>query len=586
MAIEVIDVDLELVEETRDWIEKVEGKERELKGLYARMETDQNLYRLAKFTMKDFNEKKVPKVRNMTLPDAKIFGNKVVGTLKRAHMQTEIELDEDKDNKGASKLEKFFDSYFYKIDEEFSNRGIRGGFDGTSSGQSAIRGWLAYLSSPYVKNNKFYTGVRVWDTQFVSFEHGMDGLLWAACRMTRNKLAIKGEFNYEISGDDAEVIDIWTTTKNIVFVDNEVVRDEEHGWTDMEGNPVCPVVIEGCDAGVFMRDDEYQTYEGESIYDCIRDLIDDLNGTASVFNTLNYRAFQGSTQLTGVEDPNNFNLNGGSPYGEREVVVLKKGEEFKPIPIQDVKNSTTYLLNLIESRLQRGSLPATDYGSISFPMSAVAIKGLGESADTVYLPRFDQRARAKQALCKIIASQWLTLKPTEAKFEAPDDSVMKGNWELTFRYWNISPVENVADYAVAGEASKYFAPEDVIKEVLRVEDPDAAIRRRRAYEAETVSPLLFKWRRANALLEDGKEFEAALMVAEMGFTIEDMMNPQVDSNKMIQAAEKQAQMQQQGGGTGLSLPDLVGGTGRAGAGQLSSQQESAQMKAQQGVTGG
>ena len=558
--------------ETVDWLEKIKKREQELEPLYTRMDRDRVSYYLEAFILKDEADNAVPNIRNITLNDPATYADQVIAALQGAEPQTVVE------GKGLKKLadkkttvvERFLDNYFLAADERLANLGIPGGLDGAVCGQISIRGWIAARSAPHMDGDgEFVPDVVPWDTRYVSYERGPKGLAWAAYRTVKSKSLCLDLYGFEPQGDSGKVLDLWTPAANLIYIDEELKKTETHTFG------VVPVIIEACPISAFLRDEGWIAHDGESIYLAVRDLYEQLNQLTTVLNTINMRAFQGSLQ-TQTEDPETFNLD--SPFGERQLIPLKIGEEIKLVPLQDIKQATRYLLNLIESRLQRGSLAATDYGNLTFPLSAVAIKQLGEAKNNTLIPRLDARARFNQRLSKLIIRQWIggTFKADlgpegeEVSYSAAE---LAGAYTITYKYFPVSPMENIANFAVADVASQYFDEETVLADVLHVQDPQGMIQKRRSEMADKIIPELRLLHMAEAKLAEGKKLEAAMIAGKMGMSLEQLRAGEVDESQVMTGAMGG---QPGAGGGRKPLVDLFG-PGRAKPGAKSSNQEAAEM---------
>jgi len=549
-----------------NWEQTVKEKEAENSALNDRRKRDTELYRLTKFTLKDPDGRSISRSRNITLNDPRTYADHVISTVKGAELTREIEGEQLKD-KDASAIEQMLADYMSLADAEMAWLNIRGGLIGSAAGQVAIPGGVAWRSYPYVDKGKFHPGLIPWDINHVAYEVGRDGYSWASYRMKKSKAAINSEYpdaNY--TGKEGEVVDILTPDENIILIDGSEFKKAKHkfGYT--------PVIIELNDTSVFLRDEDYMEYEGEGIYASVRDLYTELNELASIFKTINFRAFQGS-MLFETEDPSQISPPMANVYGEREVIYVKIGEKVVPVPISDIKKSTLYLLNLIEARLQRGSLPATDYGNLAFTLSAVAIKALGEAKNSVLVPLLDTISRALKRLYVMIIEQWVIGGFSDDEITAPKAGILQSKYKIGIELSAISPVENIANYTVADAASRWMDDEQILSDIIHDPNPAETIQRKRSQDAEELSPRLKIWRKAKALLAEGEELEAAMLIGEIGLSLEQLKSGEIDTGKPVQGP---------GNRQGPSLPGLFGNS-RVTPGAKSSNQEAAEMASNLGV---
>jgi len=558
-----------------DWPERIKDREKELEDLYTRMDRDRKLYQLEAFELKDLAGEKITSVRNLTLNDPATYAKRVTDALMGATPQTVVT------GKGMKKLadkkttvvEQFLNNYFMMADERLANLGIAGGLDAAIDGQLCIRGGAAVRSAPHMDDDgEFAPDIMIWDRRYVSWESGPKGLEWANYRTERGKAQIKQLYGLDVVGDTGKVLDLWTPTDNFIYID-EVLKD-----TQPHTFGFVPVIIEACPTSAFLRDEGWIAHDGESIYATVRDLYEALNQLATVLNTINMRAFQGSLQ-TQTEDPAKFNLE-DSPFDERQLIPLKVGEKIELIPIADIKRATLYLLQLIEQRLQRGSLAATDYGNLNFPLSAVAIKTLSEARNSLLVPLIHAKSMLKSRLSKMLTRQWIdgafeAYLGQEGEEVSYSPAELEGTYKITYKYFPVTPVENIANYAVADVAREYLDEEKVLEEILHVQDPHAVIMKRRSERADKVIPELDLLHMAMAKVDEGLPLEAALIAGKLGLSLEELKAGEVDEKKVMQGLSAPGG---EGGPRGKQLVDVFGRQGGK-PGARSSQQESAEMEA-------
>lgn len=544
----------------------------ELQDLRTRMENDRKLYYYSKnkYTMLNARNNNVPGAKNTTMPDPRLFADKVIASMKSARLTKEIEGDDLKDE-GANDIEQFLTDYMALVDQHLVYLGYRGGLHGVDCGRATLRGWLYTKCFPYEHEGKFYPGVIPWDAAYSCYEYGRDSLNWMGTKMKRTKAQIEAEYPEvtNLKGKEAEVIDIITTEGEEIYIESKPVKPVKHkfGFT--------PGVVEANDISAALRDEGYMEHEGESIFPNVRDLYPVLNEYVTVLRSIHNRTFL-TNYIAKLKDKKQGKIEG--VYDEMGVIPMEVGEDMIPQLIQDIKQSSIYLLNLIEARLQRGGLPATDYGNLNFTLSAVAIKTLSEAHNSVLGPLLDTIARSRKQLYRMIIDCWNTGNYKHEDITAPDKSVLKSKFDIGIQLESISGIENIANYSLASEATRWMGDEQVLSEILHVENPQEAIRKRRCDRAEFLtsqSPPLQIWNSAEALLEDGQEMKAAMTAGLLGITLEQLKGGEFNPET--------PKMPAGGNGSNLpSLPDLFG-PGRVNPGEQSSYQESANMSKQLGV---
>jgi hypothetical protein len=268
------------------------------------------------------------------------------------------------------------------------------------------------------------------------------------------------------------------------------------------------------------------------------------------------------------------------PLGEANLFGMKKGEKFEPLMIQDLKRTVIYILNLIETRLQRGTLPSSDYGNVSAPMSAVAIKQLGEARNKVLGPLMQTIGRARERLNRMIIDQWNMSEFSHSSIPDPGEGIMKSNFNIRVELVYLSPLENIANYSIASEARNYMKMEDVLAKILHDKTPQDTLRGKRAEEIEELVPELKVLRGYKDLLEDKKDDEAMLVGVRLAQMLSNQQAPDGGiAGKASQTAFNDAEASK------ARLMEMFGGGHKVAPGAPSSQQEAANMAEQLSVGG-
>lgn len=563
-------------------LKAVKDKEAELGDLRSRMDRSEKLYRMDAYELKDSLSNTLPEVYNLNLPDARFFADQLIGDIISADENCEVKSKDIKE-KEASEVEAFKDDYMTLANQNLANLGVGGGLRSAMTSQLSLRGWSYTKSFPHVYKGKFYPGVMQWDAISSSYESDIDGLKWAACKYTRSRDKILAEYPDAVcKNDSAEVLDVLTKDTNFIFVDNQPARAPlRHNFL------VVPVIIEFNPMSAYLRTEGYMQYEGDDIFSSVRDLYDHLFRLASVLETRLMRSFLNNHTLTG-NDENSFpdpNIQ-PPPSGERGIIPLKKGERLDNLTLGDIKNEIVYYIQLIETRLQRGTLPNTEYGQGFSGASGVGIKALGEQRNARYIPIMQSMGRALSRLYRLIINQWAIGGFSHDDITAPKDSVLSKKFTVDVDISFISPVESVANYMIAKDQMALGMPlEYVLTNTIHDPNPHKTMLDIYAYRAQFLtsqSPPLEIWRCAKALKEQKKEIEAGFTLGLLGMGIEALDAKDFAS---LQQPPKPSNGANQGEGDSLSLSDLTN-RNKVAPGMLSSNEEAAQMSKQMGVQSG
>ena len=223
---------------------------------------------------------------------------------------------------------------------------------------------------------------------------------------------------------------------------------------------------------------------------------------------------------------------------------------------------------MIETRIQRGSLSNLDLGIMgNQPWSAIALIEIGEGRDQIFLPRLGARGLLKQDIAEMFTRQVIDIGGsvklgTRGHKRTFEIGKLQGEYETTYKYYVKSPKIDVARLSMAGPAERYYDLKTILSDILQAEDPEGIIRKRYYDMAEKVSPVILRTRIIKALIEEGdedSEYEAQLMSAEMGMSVEQIMAGEVAKEPEITKPP--------GAGEGMAgiLPMFARGGGKTSA---------------------
>jgi len=287
---------------------------------------------------------------------------------------------------------------------------------------------------------------------------------WGGYKTTRSKGKIKAEYGEEvagkIAGKEAEVIDAWGIDENVIHIDGKVAlrQPNPYGYVPF-GVQIVPLGSMLLDKGSLSR-------YGESIFFLIRDLIPELNRLATILQTINQATVHGAKFIATSEGPN-LQISAEDAAAMSELMAVTPvdiGGGIFLVPIADIKNATRLLHAMIDQRIQAGSLSRLDLGTLTFPLSAVALIEIGESRDQLFLPRLQAKALLNQQLAEMIINQVIAIGHSvelgtpghKRKFEV---SKLQGAYEVTYRYFTKSPKLDVARYSMAAAAGNLISDE-------------------------------------------------------------------------------------------------------------------------------
>ena len=547
-----------------NYLQAVKDKEVEFNELTARMDADKDLLYLKKYILKDLDGRTFPNIINITLNDAAVFAANVLSALGSTSQQVAVESEDLRLD--TAYIEEFQKAAFNAANTRLRKQGsppINPFFDE----QLSIRGRAAARCLFRMEEDILIPDITLWDTRYVTYEMGVAGLGWATNKTKRNKDLIEAEYGFTVNGKTGVVLDVWDKVLNEIWIDNQKVREQENPYGYV------PIVFQTVSLGSMLADEDSLSHQGESIFFLIRDLIPELNRLVSILQTLNMKTASQALQYKSKAGARATPPDYEKITAPGAVTSIDETGGIIPIPIDDIKRTATLLHQMIETRVQRGSLSSIDLGTLQFPLSAVALVELGEGRDQVFIPRLQAKALLNQELAEMFTQQVIQIggsielgvRGHKRTFET---SKLKGAYETTYKYFVKSPKIDIARYSVAMNAERYLDEDTILRDILQVEDPDG-IKQKRYYDmAAELSPAVMRTRIIKALMEKGgddTEFEAELMSAEMGMDV-----------KRVMAGEMPEPEITKGGGAAPVVP-LLGKGGQRGGARLSAQ-KAAELK--------
>ena len=505
-------------DETTEEYKLVEAKREEMGSIFDRMDEDEKLYFLDPYKMKKLppqQTKDMEGVANITLPDPQLYINKAIALLGGLDMQRTVE-GRDMTDKQTTKVEEFLDDIYYMVDERRTKRGQLGVDDFTNE-QDCVRGRIPARSCMRIdKEGNLIPDVVPLDARFFVSDNDGEDMIWGAPWFMRSRAQIEREYNKKGDrpvkiGEYAEVVDFWNSEKNIVFVDKQIIREQPNTY----GYP--PFVVSIVPFGSMFSTEGAVKHQGESLLWPSRELWKEKNAIATILKTLTIEALRGGLQLESEEGMKRAKPK-ESPYGAEKVNPVEKGGGYKPMPINDIKNATRLLYSIIETGLQRAGFTALDYGSLTFPLSAIAVTKLTIARNDIMLPRIQAKAVFRQSLSRMIINQCVQLNKT-FKLGQPGNqnsyskSDLKGDYQINYHFFAESKEQTAADLAIANAAQDILSPDTIRRDVLKLKDPDGEEAKWKSAQAMRIDEVLFLFDSAYSLVDKDKPTEKEQMEA-------------------------------------------------------------------------
>lgn len=562
-------------ENTKEY-KQVSDKRDELGEVFSRMDKDETLYYLETYKMKRLpprHNEDMPDVANITLNDPLIFGNKGIAVLGATSKQTIIEGEGLKDTQ-TSRIEGFLDDVFYVIDKSLPKKKIPG-LDAFINEQVCLRGrWATRVCVRIGKDGSIVFDVLPTDGKCFANDSDGERDIWDAHWYNQTKTQIEREYNkpgdkpVTVASGQGEVVDFWNDEVNIIFVDKQIARIQPNTY----GKP--PFVSVMCPIGSFLNSTRAIAHQGESIFWPNRDIWPEKNRVASILLTMTINALFGALQFKNPAGAQAIKPQ-VSPFEAHTVQPIPVNASYEQIPFSDIKRATNLLYSILETCLQRGSIAAIDYGTLTFPLSSLAITRLTASRDDIFLPRVNTIAEYYQALSREIIDQCIALGQaieikgagSKNKYTIAD---LEGEYTIQYQFRTISAEQKLADLSTANASRGLLSEDTIRRDILKLDNPDGEKFAIQSEEAEKIDEVLFLFRRGMALLEkrDGEKPSMANMVE--AYILSDRIDTiltQRQSLGQLSPIEGKAQSKTKSSEELLPLLDKVGagGASRGGA---------------------
>jgi len=533
-----------------------------LKPTYDRQDVDEALYFLKPYKMMRLDKPGV------TLNDCLLYAVKAISILGGATMQAVVKGHKLTDNQ-TSLIEQFLSDVYYMVDEMLEKKGIWG-LGAFIDEQIMIRGHVGARSCLRIsKDGVLIPDVTPLDTRFFVPQLGNNGIVWGAPWFIQTKEELKQEYNEpgdtlpNVEGSENEVVDLWNSEENLVFVQKEIARKQPNTY----GYP--PFIYSVVHAGSMFYSKDAVEHKGESILWANRELWTEKNSIATILKTISVNTLFAALQRASSE-PKKAKRPKESPYKPKTVHDVEIGGGFKAMPFNDIKRATTLYYSIVEADSQRGSLAAIDYGTLGFPLSSLAMAKLLGSRNDIFLPRVNTKAAFYQALSRMIINQCIQLDqpliigPVGSENEyKPED--LQGDYTIEYRFFTELAEDRIANLTMARDASLFYSRDTIRRDYLHDKDPDGEEIKFQSQQAEMLDEVVFLYRRARALvnpIRKGEELTIqkkieSYLLSQRGATILKQRNAMgqlspIEGNKFpeLQAKDKTEQVltKESGGG--------------------------------------
>jgi len=499
-------------------IKEIEEKAFEFIDIFERNDGDMDKYFIKKYEMLGFDKRPIPKIVNLTLPDLALFAAQCIGILQGAQPQI-VAKSETMSEERLRPIENMATDLLISADEYRKFRG-RPPLYLYEVEQSCIRGATQTQVLCRKEKGEWIIDFRSLDRRYHIYDMGAEGLNWSAYAIRYGRTYLKEKFNTDI-GENLSAIcwDVYDRTRHYVYyypdsgsvygtnpigsANAELIDDTTHPFK-YKGKGYVPVVVNKVPAGSFLSHPDALVKDGESIFALSRDLYPEMNRIATVLHNLTMASFFGARQY--ASESGETKETEAIPFGLGVVISVEKGGGYTLIPVNDIKNASRLEYSMLESRMQRATLPSIESGNLTFSLSALAIGRLKESKDLIFIPRLKNLSDQTKEEVKMANRQIqegggeieLGQEGHRRKYNASD---LEGQYAVEIEYFAEAKEERLAAITEA-QSQRGLIPDRAIRiETLHRPNPDGDEDELNHQIAKKADPAIAMYDRLHSLID-------------------------------------------------------------------------------------
>ncbi|KKL26083.1 hypothetical protein LCGC14_2398860, partial [marine sediment metagenome] len=352
------------------------------KHIIPRMDEDEKLWTKDPYELRDSNGDLIKDVENVTLPEARIYGERVIAVLNESVEIISINGQRNgkvMDTKKTKIIEDFYHDVLYIADERQDDI-LMPGLEPYFWEQIGIRGGVFTRILLAQDKHGFDPDILPLDRYKVRYGLGRRGFTWFAFWDVLSRDEVQDEYpGYPMKGDFVLRWDYWNSAEEIIFLDGTFYD----AYDNLLGYP--PFIGQLCQQGTFLETSARSLrMRGDSIYSSSRELYPYLNKIGSILQTQGMLSLAPPQQLISKSGKK---LPGKPIYRLGNVLALQEGEKLVPIDAPDIIGSMRFFQGMLGGVLQRATLTHVEWGNLQFQLSNVALATLRAAARQVYSPR-------------------------------------------------------------------------------------------------------------------------------------------------------------------------------------------------------
>ena len=309
---------------------------------------------------------------------------------------------------------------------------------------AAIRGWYAGRALLAKREDgTTYVDITPWDPLHTYWGTGPEGLEWICYKMPKTRDQIFSQYNVKIDWetshtiDGIEVYDFYDKEMNTIIVNNGsknnpvtqvVKKQQKHGAEHVPAflgpvgsNPYIVALSQST-----MQDTIADV--GESVFRSTRDLYPKHNLMMSTMLELTARSRR---QGLIVRSRDGMKSLDEDPYLEGSEISLAQNENVEPLGLLEMAKETGAFMSIVSGEMQRGSLPYSVYGELSFQLSGFAINTLRQGVETTVNKYLRSTEKAYQMIFNLISDQYASGSYKAMELSGMDRNRMYFTEEIT-----------------------------------------------------------------------------------------------------------------------------------------------------------
>ena len=444
------------------------------------------------------------------------------------------------------------------------------------------------------ENGETYDDIIPLDPRFLIVEPGDEEPVWAAYKMRKKLQAIRDEYpdfqfddlSQAVNINDDEALDVWeyyTRKPNPLhdpfsqdpfarhpwvylagtIIDDKWARDLHNLWMFNFPVVLAPVTSQPILTPSDGEDDQEEDASfGESVFAELRNIWRMLNRHASYLQDLTAKASDPPIDVISVDGT--FALDeGASEKGAQRELSTAAQQEIKIAETADVQRAAAFFLKIIQTDLVAGGLPPQAFGIVDKPLSAVALRQLGNNLEHRILPRLRAVAACIEGCLENLIGQYETgafqpITVSGRRFDnqqfanrviEPQD--IQGHDPVLVKMDLALPEDQSTLWAIAAQSQTVTPSGEPIvslewmrEKILKVESSKLISRQNREDAGKVQDPLAMAAEQVQAYIKDGDMSNASIWYDRL-----QVLNMQ----RQVEAGMMQLQMKQIADQIGLPL---------------------------------